>query len=92
MSAIPVAPATQPEPVSADRDLVVLLGRALRLAGEAGRPIAASRLAGKAWWALHETDPRGAERINGVMHYLARLPDEPDEATPSNPRNGATDG
>lgn len=38
--------------------------------------MAANRLAGKAWWALKEDDPKGAQRINGIMHYLAELPEE----------------
>lgn len=59
-----------------------MLAKALRLAGDAGRPVAASKLAGQAWWALRDVDPAGAERINGVMHYLARLPEEPDDSTP----------
>ncbi len=60
----------------ADRDLVVLFSKSLRLLGEAGYPVAANRLAAKAWWALKEDDPKGAMRVSGVMHYLAKLPDE----------------
>lgn len=63
--------------IDPERDLVVLFARALRLLGDAGFPVAANRLAAKAWWALGEDDPAGAHRISGVMHYLARLPDEP---------------
>lgn len=67
--------------VSPERDLVVLLSQALRLLGQSGHPVAASRIAGKAWWAARANDDeRGAARINGVMHYLAGLPPE-DEAT-----------
>ena len=63
--------------VTRDRDLVVLLSQALRLLGQAGRPVAASQIAGKAWWATQETgDEKGSARINGVMHYLAKLPPE----------------
>lgn len=63
--------------VTRDRDLVVLLSRALRLLGQAGHPAAASQIAGKAWWATQEKgDEQGAARINGVMHYLAKLPPE----------------
>lgn len=66
------------------RDLTVLLSKALRLLGEAGRPVAASKLAGKAWWAATKVgDEAGAARINGVMHYLARLPPEIEEEPPS---------
>lgn len=56
-----------------ERDLVTLFTKALRALGEAGRPEEASRLAGQAWWALKDADPRAAERVNGTMHYLARL-------------------
>jgi hypothetical protein len=54
-----------------------LLVKSLRALGQAGHPDAASRLAAKAWWALRSTRPREAERVNGAMHYLARLPAEP---------------
>lgn len=75
-----------PTELRADRDLVVLLGRALRQLGEAGRPIAASRLAGQAWWATRDQgDERGAARINGVMHYLATLPPESEPDTETDP-------
>lgn len=49
-----------------------VLVKAVRALGAAGEPEAASRLAGKAWWVLREW-PRQAERINGTMHYLAKL-------------------
>ena len=69
-------------------DTTGVLLKALRALGEAGRPDAASRLAAKAWWALREVRPREAERINGAMHFLARLPAgagrDPTEA-PANP-------
>ena len=54
-----------------------VLVKTLRALGRAGHPDAASRLAAKAWWALRGTRPREAERVNGAMHYLARLPAEP---------------
>lgn len=55
---------------------VDVLVKTLRQLGEAGRPDAASRLAARAWWALKEPHPREAERVNGVMHFLAKLPAE----------------
>ena len=55
-----------------------VLVKTLRALGNAGHPDAASRLAAKAWWALRTTRPREAERVNGAMHFLARLPLEPD--------------
>ena len=54
-----------------------VLVRSLRALGQAGHPDAASRLAATAWWALRDVRPREAERINGAMHFLARLPPEP---------------
>lgn len=54
-----------------------VLVKALRALGQAGKPDAASRLAAKAWWALRDVSPREAERVNGAMHFLARLPAEP---------------
>ena len=59
--------------------LTDLLVRALRDLGTSGRPVRASRLAARAWWTLREGWPRQAEHVNGAMHYLARLPAEPDQ-------------
>lgn len=70
-STVPTAPAP-----AADETLVAgltdLLVKAVRGLGAAGQPEQASRLSGKAWWLLKEY-PRQAERINGTMHYLAKL-------------------
>lgn len=51
------------------------LTRALRKLGEVGYPDEASRIAARAYSAIRHEDPTNAERINGTMHYLARLPD-----------------
>ncbi len=56
-------------------ELLDALVRSLRKLGEAGNPDEASRIAAKAYSALRHDDPASAERINGTMHYLARLPD-----------------
>lgn len=56
---------------------VDVLLRTLRALGDAGQPDAANRLAARAWLALRDAHPRQAERVNGAMHYLARLPQEP---------------
>lgn len=50
-----------------------VLVKTLRALGQNGQPEAANRLAAKAYWALRPTSPEQAERINGAMHYLARL-------------------
>ena len=65
---------------SAERDLVTLFTKALRALGKAGRTEEAMTLGGQAWWTLKDADPRAAERVNGTMHYLARLMAGEDEA------------
>jgi hypothetical protein len=59
-----------------------LLVKAVRALGAAGEPEQASRLAGKAWWVLKDW-PRQAERVNGTMHYLARLEQRGAEGSPT---------
>jgi len=51
-----------------------VLTRALRRLGQAGYPDDANRLAARAWSAIRHHRPSDAERLNGTMHYLARLP------------------
>jgi hypothetical protein len=77
---------SQDAPITATVDVLV---KALRQLGEAGRPDAASRLAARAWWALKEPQPREAERVNGVMHFLARLPVEADAPPTESPASEA---
>jgi uncharacterized protein (DUF2249 family) len=60
------------------RDTVDVLSQTLKALGKAGRPVEASRLAAQAWHVLRRPHPKEAERINTLMHYLARLPDEVD--------------
>ena len=62
---------------------VDLLVRALRALGGTGHAELAGRLAGHAWAALHTDHPRAADRINGLLHYLARLPAGEAPSTPS---------
>ena len=63
--------ATSPAPDATDV-LVGLLVSALRALGDAGAPEPANRLAGQAWAALRHERPAAAQRINGLMHRLAR--------------------
>jgi uncharacterized protein (DUF2249 family) len=49
------------------------LVQALRQLGQAGRPDVANRIAATAWSGIRRTDQRNADRLNGVMHQLARL-------------------
>ena len=53
--------------------LTRVLAKACRELGNAGHPSEASRLAAEGWSLLRATYPEQAERINGAMHYLARL-------------------
>lgn len=68
-----------PDPTSAEgageepaERLATVLIAALRALGDAGEPEAANRLAGLAWAALRVESPRCAQRVNGLMHRLAR--------------------
>lgn len=72
----PTDPAGSTQDAHATSDaLLRVLVRTLRKLGEAGQVDQANRLAAGAWSAIRHTDPAAAERINGTMHYLARLPD-----------------
>ncbi|MHB1224283.1 MAG: DUF2249 domain-containing protein [Gemmatimonadaceae bacterium] len=71
-------PSAEPSPPNADdasavRALTRALVQACRQLGKAGRPSDAMRIAATGWGALWTSHPDDAERINGVMHYLARL-------------------
>ena len=72
--------------------LVDLLVRGLRGLGGAGQIDLAGRLAGRAWSVLRIDHPRAAERINGLLHYLARLPasEVPPIPNPSTEENTMT--
>jgi len=70
----------------ADEDfeaLLKVLVRALRRLGETGHAEDANRLAARGWSAIRHRHPVAAERLNGTMHYLSRLP-EPVEETKEN--------
>lgn len=60
------------ETVVATTDVLV---KTLRALGQNGQPEAANQLAARAYWALRPSAPDEAERINGTMHFLARLED-----------------
>ena len=66
-------PALTPANAPAVGALTRALVQACRQLGKAGRPSDAMRIAAEGWSALWTSYPDDAERINGVMHYLARL-------------------
>lgn len=61
--------------------LTALLIDAFRELGSAGQPQVASRLAGRAYSTLRADHPDQAERINALMHRLARMTDPIKEHT-----------
>jgi hypothetical protein len=73
-------------------ELTRLLARALRALGEAGHPVRASRLAAAGWALLRHERPGDAERLTGLLHYLARLPADAAPAKPEPRPQPAVDG
>jgi uncharacterized protein (DUF2249 family) len=60
--------------------LTRVLARALRALGDAGHPEAASRLAAQGWVLMRNQHRSEAERLAGLLHYLARQhPEDPFE-------------
>lgn len=60
------------------RDVATILSTALQRLGKAGDAEAAMKLGGEAWWAFQDAgDAEAAEKVNHVMHYLARLLPDP---------------
>ena len=53
--------------------LTRVLARACRQLGDAGQPRAAGKLAADGWVLLRKEHPKQAERLDGTMHYTARL-------------------
>lgn len=72
--------------------LTRVLVDALCALGEGGRPERANRLAGQAWAALRRRHPAEAQRVNALMHRLARMPSDPinDEGGPPCLRHNST--
>lgn len=66
----------------ADNELTAVLVQALRALGAAGRPVQALRLAASGYAVVRRERPAAAERLNAVMHSLARLPPEEPSPTP----------
>jgi uncharacterized protein (DUF2249 family) len=75
---VKTTPTIKAEPVAA---LTALLIDAFRELGAAGRPEVASRLAGHAYSTLRREHPDHAQRINALMHRLARNTDPIKEHT-----------
>ncbi len=61
------------DPTDAVDGLTRVLARACRQLADAGQPRAAGKLAADGWVLLRETHPKLADRLDGTMHYTARL-------------------
>ncbi|MEY8570401.1 hypothetical protein [Brevibacterium linens] len=68
---------TAPDQDELITELTAVLAKSLRALGKAGQPDEASRLGATGWSLLRHDHPREAEKINGTMYYLARLPGSP---------------
>lgn len=53
--------------------LTRVLAKACRQLADAGQPRAAGKLAADGWVLLRESHPKQADRLDGTMHYTARL-------------------
>ena len=71
---IRVSPDLEPTTTEATDALVAVLSDALRALADTGRSDQANRLAGRAYAALRRGQPAQAQRINVLMHRLARIP------------------
>ena len=57
--------------------LTRVLAKACRALADAGQPRAAGKLAADGWVLLRETHVKQADRLDGTMHYTARLEAQP---------------
>lgn len=62
------------EPAEALTRVVI---EALRALGKSGAPEHANQIAGRAWSVLRGPHPELAQRINALMHGLAKMPSDP---------------
>ena len=53
--------------------LTRVLAKACRQLGDAGHPKDAAALAAQGWVLVRKVHPAQADRLDGTMHYLARL-------------------
>jgi hypothetical protein len=61
------------DPTDVVDGLTRVLARACRALAAAGQPRAAGKLAADGWVLLRETHVKQADRLDGTMHYTARL-------------------
>jgi hypothetical protein len=61
------------DPTDVVDGLTRVLAKACRQLADAGQPRAAGKLAADGWVLLRESHPKQADRLDGTMHYTARL-------------------
>lgn len=61
------------DPTDVVDGLTRVLAKACRALADAGQPRAAGKLAADGWVLLRETHVKQADRLDGTMHYTARL-------------------
>ena len=70
-------PALERGGASGDADVIDgltrVLAKACRQLGDAGHPKDAAALAAQGWVLVRKVHPAQADRLDGTMHYLARL-------------------
>jgi hypothetical protein len=71
----------EPDGASGSPDVVDgltrVLAKACRRLGDAGHPEDAAALAAQGWALVRKVHPAQADRLDGTMHYLARLESSP---------------
>ena len=65
------------DPTDVVDGLTRVLAKACRALADAGQPRAAGKLAADGWVLLRETHVKQADRLDGTMHYTARLEAKP---------------
>lgn len=61
------------DPADVVDGLTRVLAKTCRQLADAGQPRAAGKLAADGWVLLRETHPKQADRLDGTMHYTARM-------------------
>lgn len=61
------------DPTDVVDGLTRVLAKTCRQLADAGQPRAAGKLAADGWVLLRESHPKQADRLDGTMHYTARL-------------------
>ena len=78
-SAVPA----EPDALDPVDGLTRVLAKACRALGDAGHPQEAAALAAQGWTIVRKVHPKQADRLDGAMHYLARLEAKQEAGAPT---------